>query len=71
MEVLVFKTSVQDSNNVQTVRAALDALTGVQKWNFDLQDADNILRVVANDLSPRKVELVLHYAGFACEELPD
>ncbi len=26
MEVLVFKTSVQDSNNVQTVRAALDAL---------------------------------------------
>lgn len=71
MEVLVFKTSVQDKNNVQSVSAALDALTGVQKWNFDLQDADNILRVVANDISPRKVELVLHYAGFTCEELQD
>lgn len=71
MEVLVFKTSVQSKNNVQSVSAALDALTGVLKWNFDLQDSDNILRVVANDVSPRKVELVLNYAGFACEELPD
>ncbi|WP_127128386.1 hypothetical protein [Pseudoflavitalea rhizosphaerae] len=71
MEVLVFKTSVQNRNNVQSVSAALDALTGVLKWNFDLQDADNILRVVANDVSPRKVELTLHYAGFTCEELPD
>jgi hypothetical protein len=71
MEVLVFKTSVQNNNNVQSVSAALNALSGVLRWNFDLQDSDNILRVVANDLSPRKVELVLHYTGFACEELPD
>lgn len=71
MEVLVFKTSVRSRNNVQSVGAALEALTGVLKWNFDLQDADNILRVEAKELSPRNVEQVLQYAGFACEELPD
>ncbi|HVK46884.1 MAG TPA: hypothetical protein VM488_03555 [Pseudobacter sp.] len=71
MEVLVFKTSVRNRTNVQSVSAALDSLSGVLKWNFDLQDADNILRVEARELSPRNVELVLQYAGFACEELPD
>lgn len=71
MEVLVFKTSVQSRNNIQSVGAALEALTGVLKWNFDLQDADNILRVESKELSPRNVEQVLQHAGFACEELPD
>jgi len=71
MEVLVFKTNVRNRNNINSVSAALDALTGIVKWNFDLQDVDRILRVEAADISPRKVELVLHYAGFTCEELPD
>ncbi|NML19636.1 hypothetical protein HHL16_02070 [Pseudoflavitalea sp. G-6-1-2] len=71
MEVLVFKTNVRNRTNIKSVGEALNSLTGVVKWNFDLQDVDRILRIEANDVSPRNVELALHYAGFACEELPD
>ncbi len=39
------------------------------KWNFDLEDCDNILRIMADDLSPHQIESVLQTAGYDCQEL--
>lgn len=69
MEVLVFKTSVSKPTQINKVKALLNIIPAIEKWNFDLEDCDNILRIVADDLSPRDIEAVLHHAGIDCWEL--
>lgn len=69
MDVLVFVTSVCDSKAVNKVQPLLSSVPAISQWNFDLEDCDHILRVVSNQLSPRKVESLLNGAGFDCYEL--
>jgi hypothetical protein len=71
MEVLVFKTNIQNSEKITKIAPYLDSLNGVTHWNFDLDDIDNILRVEAAGISPRIIENTLGRAGCFCEELPD
>lgn len=71
MEVLVFKTNVRYKKNVVEVATRLDQLSDINKWNFDLQDKDRILRIEAYDLSPTLVENELQQAGYYCKELVD
>ncbi|QKJ32326.1 hypothetical protein HQ865_22045 [Mucilaginibacter mali] len=69
MNVLVFKTNVTTKRKVSKVSTLLTLFPTIQQWNFDLEDCDNILRIVASDLSPRYVETALQKAGIGCEEL--
>lgn len=71
MEVLVFKTNIPDKEKINEVAPFLDSAMGVIRWNFDLDDIDNILRIEAVGISPRTIELTLGNAGYICEELPD
>jgi len=71
MNILVFKTSVTQAQQVSKVKTLLTSIPAIIKWNFDLDDPDNILRVIADQLSPRYVESVLQTAGFSCQELDD
>lgn len=69
MDIMVFVTTVFDRDAVKQVQPLLASVPSIKQWNFDLEDCDHILRVVSNDLSPRKVESLLHKAGFDCYEL--
>jgi len=69
MEILVFKTNLTDHTRISRVEVALDIHPNVFKWSVDLQDIDNILRVVASNISGREVENILQHAGYYCEEL--
>ena len=69
MEILVFKTDVTSKKKVSKVSALLTSFPTIQQWNFDLDDCDKVLRIVATDLKPGLVESVLHTAGFNCCEL--
>lgn len=69
MDVLIFATSVKKPGEVKKVKPILTAVPAIQEWNFDLEDCDNILRVEANDISPRYIESLLQTAGFSCAEL--
>jgi len=69
MNILIFKTSVTQPRQVNRVQSLLTAMPSVADWNFDLEDCDNILRVVSADLSPRYIERTLRKAGIGCEEL--
>jgi len=69
MDILVFVTNVADKMAVKKVKPLLTAIPAIEDWNFDLDDRDRILRIVSNDLNPRKVENLLHTAGFDCYEL--
>jgi hypothetical protein len=70
MEILVFKTSVVNQLSVRTLKPELDRLAGKGKWNFDLADCDNILRIVS-EIQPQKAIQLLGYFGFDCIELED
>jgi len=69
MDVLIFSTSVSAPEQVTRVQPLLTSVQAIQDFNFDLEDCDNILRVVADDLSPRYIETLLNNAGFLCTEL--
>ncbi|MES2372254.1 MAG: hypothetical protein V4557_06725 [Bacteroidota bacterium] len=71
MDILVFKTNLDNPELVSRVTPVLQTMPGVQKWNVDMHDCDNVLRIEATELSPRSVEMVLQNAGYYCEELED
>lgn len=70
--VLVFRTSVTTNRKISKVRPLLDSLMNrSEKWNFDLEDCDRILRVEAVSVQASAIIEKLECAGFACEELED
>lgn len=71
-QVLVFRTSVARYAQVDELTPVLNGLvTSPGKWNFDLEDCDNILRIETSGLSCTDVMASLQARGYSCEELPD
>lgn len=70
--VLVFKTSVTSRAEAARITPLLEhLLQSGSRWNFDLEDWENILRVEGNTCSPNEIIHLLNEAGYRCEELPD
>jgi len=69
MDILVFKTSLSDIHRIQDIEPLLDVHPNIYKWNVDLNDDDNILRIMANNLAGEEVENMLLSSGYYCEEL--
>ncbi|MGN8072740.1 hypothetical protein [Mucilaginibacter sp. 22184] len=69
MDVLVFSTSVKEQKQVSKVGTLLTKIPAIAQWSFDLEDCDNILRIVASGISPKYVETLLQKAGIQCQEL--
>ncbi|MET1258418.1 hypothetical protein ABV409_03710 [Flagellimonas sp. DF-77] len=44
-------------------------INGSGRWNFDLEDCDNILRVETERPNALAISRLLHDKGFLCEEL--
>jgi len=68
-EVFIFKTGVHTAVHVQQVAALFGAVEAIKQWSFDLEDCDNILRIVARGIRPRAVEQLLLNEGLACEHM--
>lgn len=69
MDVLVFKTSVNDPLLVKALKPSLDHLAGEGKWNFDLSDCDKILRIASSTVKPESTIELMGRFGIACAEL--
>lgn len=70
--VLVFKTSVAQYGEIEQLRPVLNRLIKPEeKWNFDLEDCDNILRVESAKLQVSTVQGALVNHGYHCTELED
>ena len=69
MQILVFKTNLTNGNHIDTIAGSLNVHPNIFKWNVDLQDCDNILRIVADNIGGKEVETILDNAGYYCEEL--
>lgn len=68
-EISIFKTSITEENEIQNVVHILNLIVGKGKWNFDLEDVDNILRIHANSMVNGFLTKELKKLGFECEEL--
>lgn len=66
--IFVFKTNVQNAEQAQKLKA-LDEVPGVIEWSTDLEDCDNILRVVASGIKADQIIGIMSKLGFYCEEL--
>jgi hypothetical protein len=69
MDIFIFTTNIENPEQVTEVQPLLTSVPAISQWNFDLEDCDNILRIVANNISPRFIENLLQTAGFNCQEL--
>ncbi|KQS28133.1 hypothetical protein [Dyadobacter sp. Leaf189] len=69
--VLVFRTNVKNKRHVKSISPLLDGHTSIIKWNIDLGDIDNVLRIEATQPECAPVIALLQQAGYACEELTD
>ena len=69
MNILVFKTNVEDVQQVRKISPHIKNINGVLQWNIDLHDCDKVLRIVADGLSPHSIETILQNAGYYCKEL--
>jgi len=71
VDVLVFKTNVRHAFDIDSVKPVLEAIPSVRQWHIDMQDVDRVLRIESTEITPEDIILVLHHAGYQCEELPD
>ncbi|MBS1547936.1 MAG: hypothetical protein JST38_04030 [Bacteroidetes bacterium] len=69
-DILVFRTSVNSTAQVNALRPMLDLLVaGGGHWNFDLEDCDRILRVESEDMVRERITALLTGHGHICVEL--
>ena len=69
MQVLVFKTNLTNINRVNEIETYLDVHPHIYRWNVDLEDCDNILRIESRGIAATEIESLILNAGYYCEEL--
>ncbi|MCX2477458.1 hypothetical protein OQY15_00045 [Pedobacter sp. MC2016-15] len=69
MHLIIFKTSVATKKEAQQLQPLLNNMPLIKEHNFDLDDCDNILRVVSTHLQPELICELLDTQGFNCEAL--
>ena len=67
--IYVFKTSVKTKIKVKFLKPHINKILPNEKWNFDLQDCDKILRIDSNENIVLKITGLLNMHKFNCQEL--
>ena len=67
--IFVFKTSVKSKIQVKKLKPHIDRLLPSVKWNFDLHDRDNILRIDSEENIVFEISELLETHNHYCEEL--
>ena len=67
--IYVFKTSVKTKTQVKKLQPHINKILPCEKWNFDLDDCDNILRIDSGKTIVVKITELLKSHQYHCEEL--
>lgn len=70
MIISVFKTSIQEKD-LPLLPSFLNNMKDLTRWNTDLEDCDNILRIESNKDIAEQIIRALTMQGITCEELED
>lgn len=69
MNILIFKTDIKTKKKVRKIKKLLDKNPNISKWNIDLDDIDNVLRIEARIITEDDIIALIKSQGFHCEEL--
>ncbi len=67
--IYVFKTSVKTKVQVKNLKPHFNKILPNEKWNFDLEDCDRILRIDSEENKVWEIIALLNSQKFSCEEL--
>ena len=67
--IYVFKTSVETQDQLQKLKPHINRILPDEKWNFDLEDCDKILRIDSDENIVVRIVGLLSIHKFCCEEL--
>jgi hypothetical protein len=67
--IYIFKTFVKTKIEVKKLKPHIDKTLPNEKWNFDLNDCDRILRVDSEENIVLKITDLLNLHKIYCEEL--
>jgi len=67
--IYVFKTTVKSKYQVKKLKPDINKILPNEKWNFDLEDCDKILRIDSDENIVLKIKDLLSIQKFQCEEL--
>jgi hypothetical protein len=67
--IFVFKTSVKTKTQVRQLKPHINNILPGEKWNFDLEDCDKILRIDSEENKVLEIVGLLNIHKFYCEEL--
>jgi len=67
--IFVFKTSVKTKMQVKKLKPHIDKILPNEKWNFDLEDSDNILRIDSEENIGLVIIDLLNIHNHTCDEL--
>ena len=67
--IYVFKTTVTSKIQIQNFKKHFDKILQNAKWNFDLEDCDNILGIDSQTDIRKIIIKELNSNGVFCEEL--
>ena len=67
--IFVFKTSVKTKMQLKRLTPHIDEILPKEKWNFDLEDHDKILRIDSGKNTVLAIIDLLNIQGYSCEEL--
>jgi hypothetical protein len=67
--IYIFKTTVKTKSKVKKLKPHIDKTLPNEKWNFDLDDCDRILRIDSEENIVLKITDLLNLHKIYCEEL--
>ena len=67
--IYIFKTSVKTKLQVKNLKPHINKLLPNEKWNFDLEDCDKILRIDCEENIVLEITDLLNLNKFNCQEL--
>ena len=70
INVLVFRTNLE-AKDIIILSSIFNKISSIQKWNTDLEDFDNILRIESFEDIADIIINTLSHQGFQIEELED
>jgi hypothetical protein len=71
MDILIFKTDIANRFHTGLAQKLLSNLDGVIRSTVDVEDIDHVLRIEAENVPPKHIELLLSMGGYYCKEMSD
>lgn len=70
LSCFVFRTTLQNREEVERISGILNSLPGIVDWSVDLEDWEKVLRIECTGISSDKIIKVLREEGIYIEEMP-